>query len=101
MRKKNLLQFIEVLQSLVDILYQAFPHLYTHTRQLVVTKRTQFVLHNSDVQEERFRGNDVSKRCLRIREMENVSVATAYERLYEDTENTIKWFGAKNSPQCS
>ena len=84
MRKKNLLQFIEVLQSLVDTLCQALPHLYT--RQLVVTKRTQFVLHNSDVQEERFRGNDVSKRCLRIREMENVSVATAYERLYENTE---------------
>ena len=85
---KTLLQFIEVLQSLVDTLCQALPHLYP--RKLIVTKRTQFVLHNSDVQEERFRGNDVSKRCLWIREMKDVSVAKAYERLYKDTEKHNK-----------
>jgi hypothetical protein len=78
---KTLTDFTNVLQGLVATLHSNFPTQYSH--DFIVSSATEFQLFQNAPEETK--NNVVSKRCLRIREMEGVTVAVAHARLYEDT----------------
>lgn len=78
---KTLTDFINVLQGLVPTLHSNFPTQYS--RDFIVSSATEFQIFQNAPEETK--NNVASKRCLRIREMEGVTVAVAHARLYEDT----------------